>query len=78
MLRKQMTLSKQTSKTQEQNKDLLKPQITSKVNLGSNVGIGKLIEKEKFNKDRIAELVANNKISNHKIIRNRLRKKMKQ
>jgi hypothetical protein len=41
------------------------------------VGIGKLIEKEKFNKDRIAELVANNKISNHKIIRNRLRKKMK-
>ena len=77
MLRKQMTLSKEGTKAQETNKDPMKPQVGSKTNLGSNTGLGKLLEKEKFSKDRIAELVANNKISKSYIIRNKLRSKMK-
>lgn len=70
-------MPKEGIKVTEQSKDSSKAQINSKVNLGGNVGLGKLIEKEKFNKDKIAELVANNKISKHKIIRNKPRRKMK-
>lgn len=77
MLRKQMTLSKEGTKAQETNKDGIKPQIASKPNLGSNAGLGKLLEKEKFSKDRIAELVANNKISKNFIIRNKRKSRMK-
>ncbi len=72
-----MTVSKDGTKAQETNKDGIKPQIAPKNNLGSNTGLGKLLEKEKFNKDRIAELVANNKISKHYIIRNKVKSKMK-
>ena len=77
MLRKQMTLSKEGTKAQETNKDPMKPQVGSKTNLGSNTGLGKLLEKATFSKDRIAELVANNTISKSYIIRNKLRSKMK-
>lgn len=82
MLRKKMP--KELTKLPEGNKEVQsKPATTAKPPAPQPLPAAKIetkaivIEKDKFNKDRIAEMVANNRISNTSPIQSRPKNRMK-